>query len=313
MTGTTIEGTRLVSNSEIADFQGCRRKWSMRWVYKIEPNRDKVAGALALGSRFHEGMEVMYDPSDPRDPVAFVRAAYVQDIANFPEQQEQIEKDMSMCIPMVQDYVNYVAETGCDSWFDVVGQEVPLRATILPGIDLVGRADLLARRKSDGALFIIDHKTTADWSGPLKTIHINQQGQLYALLLKLTQPDLPVAGGVWNWIKKNKRTASAKPPFVLREELWYSPTQLRSFHTRLCGIVRDLTEAEDTIKSTGAAPGNRDDLYLAYPNPSQDCSWKCEHFVACPLWDDGSAIGALVAGAYRPSDPYSRYDDIRET
>jgi RecB family exonuclease len=301
------EPVRLLSNSEAQTFKDCRRAWWLRWHRGLAKPEEAVTGPLALGTQVHRALAAMYSPTDQRDPVEVLRQGYLTDLEAYPSDEEGLQKDMALALAMVEGYVEWVAETGADDWFDVVGEEVPLRVPLIPGeVDLVGRIDLLIRRRSDGALAALDHKTTASLDAPLKVVHMNEQGRTYALLLKLTYPDAPVAGAVWSWLKKSKRTARAVPPFYSREDLWYTDRELRTFYTRLAGTYRDLRGVADQLDA-GA-----DHLYVAYPRPSDTCSWKCEFFPVCPLFDDGSHVEGALQMAYAVRSPYDRYLDVRD-
>jgi hypothetical protein len=300
------ESVRRFSNSEFQTWKQCRRKWDLQWRRQLARPFEAPTGPLALGTKVHIALAHFYSPQGSEDPVAMLRQAYERDLEAFPLEAEQIRKDMDLAVTMVEGYLQWVAEEGSDQWFDVVGEEVPFEVELLSGIHLVGRLDLVIRRKSDGALACLDHKTTASLVTPLKWVHLSEQGRMYAMLLKLTYPDAPVAGAVWSWLLKSKRTARSTPPYYAREELWYTVHELRSFHTRLCGQVRDVLEAERALEEGG------DPLYYAYPTPGDTCSWKCEYLAVCPLFDDGSNVEGVLETAYVHRDPYDRYFEDRE-
>jgi hypothetical protein len=288
-----VSEARLVSNSEV--------QWWLSWHRGLQPDREERTGALALGTHVHEALACHYSPTDGRDPLAVLRGSYEADIAEFPAEEEAIRKDLDLAATMVEGYLEWLEETGADNWFDVVGEEVPFEAELAPGVALIGKLDLVIRRRSDGALAALDHKTAAELTSPLKTIHLNEQGRTYALLLKLAYPDAPVAGAVWSWLRKTKRTARANPPFYAREELWYTEVELRNFYTRLSGVIRDMRATEGALNVGG------DPLYYAYPTPTTDCSWKCRFFTVCPLFDDGSYAEGVLASAFVERDPRARY------
>jgi hypothetical protein len=263
------ESVRRFSNSEFQTWKQCRRKWDLQWRRQLARPFEAPTGPLALGTKVHIALAHFYSPQGSEDPVAMLRQAYERDLEAFPLEAEQIRKDMDLAVTMVEGYLQWVAEEGSDQWFDVVGEEVPFEVELLPGIHLVGRLDLVIRRKSDGALACLDHKTTAS-------------------------------------LLKSKRTARSTPPYYAREELWYTVHELRSFHTRLCGQVRDVLEAERALEEGG------DPLYYAYPTPGDTCSWKCEYLAVCPLFDDGSNVEGVLETAYVHRDPYDRYFEDRE-
>ena len=46
---------------------------------------------------------------------------------------------------------------------------------------------------------------------------------------------------------------------------------------------------------------------VVYPRPSRDCSWKCDFFAICKMFDDGSNIDGLIREYYEEADPDERY------
>lgn len=293
---------RRFSNSEFQTFKQCRRQWDLRWRRKLSRATEPRTGPLALGTKVHLALASMYSLKSPADPLEVLKAAYATDLEAYPDEADDILKDRALALTMVEGYVQWVAETGADDWFEVIDEEVPFEVPLMDGVNLVGRLDLVIRRRSDGALACLDHKTTASLVTPLKTVHLSEQGRTYSTLLKLTYPDAPVSGAVWSWLLKSKRTARSTPPYYQREELWYTEHELRSFYKRLCGQVRDVLAVEEALGAGG------DPLYYAYPTPSDTCSWKCEYLAVCPLFDDGSHVeGVLGSGAYAVVDPYGRY------
>jgi hypothetical protein len=297
----TATPVKLLSNSEAQTWKTCRRAWYLRWHRRLTRDREAVTGPLALGTKVHLALATHYSPSDDRDPLAVLRDAYAADMVLYPDEAADLQKDLDLAYAMVEGYLEWLVETGADEWFEVVGEEVPFDVPLSDGVGLLGRLDLVIRRRSDGALAALDQKTAAELTSPLKTIHLNEQGRTYALLLKLTYPDAPVAGAVWSWLRKTKRTARANPPFYAREELWYTEVELRNFYTRLTGTARDIVETGRLLDAGG------DPLFYAYPTPSTDCAWRCEFFTVCPMFDDGSHVEGVLGSAFVERDPYDRY------
>ena len=49
-----------LSNSEIQVFKDCRRKWWLGYYRRLQPKQKQFTGALALGSRIHEALDIHY-------------------------------------------------------------------------------------------------------------------------------------------------------------------------------------------------------------------------------------------------------------
>jgi hypothetical protein len=110
-------------------------------------------------------------------------------------------------------------------------------------------------------------------------------------------------GGLYNMLKKSKRTTRATPPFYDRIHVQHNIHELRSFWVRLHGTIRDILEVKDALDA-GA-----DHHFVAYPSPRSTCSWDCPFFAICGLADDGSHFEGAIELSYRVADPYRYYDE----
>jgi CRISPR/Cas system-associated exonuclease Cas4 (RecB family) len=54
-----------ISNSEIQTFKDCRRKWWLTYYRRLKPKNANMTGALALGSRIHEALDMYYSQDIP--------------------------------------------------------------------------------------------------------------------------------------------------------------------------------------------------------------------------------------------------------
>ena len=54
-----------ISNSEIQTFKDCRRKWWLSYYRRLKPKSANMTGALALGSRIHEALDMYYSKDIP--------------------------------------------------------------------------------------------------------------------------------------------------------------------------------------------------------------------------------------------------------
>jgi hypothetical protein len=107
-------------------------------------------------------------------------------------------------------------------------------------------------------------------------------------------------------LRKVKRTAAAKPPFYERETIRMNMIQIDAFKRWALAAARDMAAAEEALES-GA-----DHMDVVYPTPGDDCSWMCDFYPVCPLFNDGSRAEDMIAGVYRADDPWSRYDRLNK-
>src|SRR5690606_19999995 len=82
--------------------------------------------------------------------------------------------------------------------------------------------------------------------------------------------------------RREKRTASANPPFYARHTTRHNEETLRSHWMALTSVAADIV---DVLHRLDAGEDHRT---ACYPSPSKECSWKCDYFRACGLLDDGT-------------------------
>jgi len=297
---------KRLSNSEIKDFQRCRRKWYLKHVRGLALKRERATGPMQLGNRVHRTLEVLYETNhDAEAALRELHAQYDADLLEFPEEADALEKERDLAHAMVEGYVQWLEETGEDEDLEVLGVETA-REAVLDTIGgtvvwLIGKYDQRVRRISTGEVSALDHKTVDDFSRvrllPLDTQSLHYELVEYLdLLAKGADADAERTGGViFNMLRKVKRTARAKPPFYMREDVRRNTQELRSYWARVWRIAADILAAEKA------------GLEAAYPNPTRDCTWDCPFFGICQMFDDGSDVEAVISLAYEERDPLERY------
>lgn len=304
-----------VSNSEIQTFKDCRRKWWLTYYRGIKPKEENFVGPLPLGTRIHNALEQYYVTGE--HPVDSYARLQRQDDRRFVESPKGTDADAikkfnsesELGRIMVEGYIDWLEETNEDAKFDVIGAEKKL-AYRLPEIasgrvEIIGKVDLRIRRKSDGSRAVFDHKSAATFNNYYDFSHMSEQLMTYTMLERLDpDDDSRVDGGIYNLLKKVKRTAAAKPPFYERIDVRFNKKQLASFWTRTMGTVHDMMNTRDALDK-GADP-----LFVAYPRPRMDwgCG-KCDFFKVCTMFDDGSSAEAYLEDFYQKIDPNARYGD----
>lgn len=308
-----LDGFRRVSNSELQTFKDCRRKWYLGWYRGLTLRDRPLVGVRETGDRIHRALKLWYVPEgspalDPRDALEIVIA---EDLATLdkdahPDAVAEFTKSANLERTVMAGYVEWLAETGSDSEYVVTNSEAYLEAELpgLPGVKIIGRVDVRLRRLIDDVRLFMDHKIVGDLTRPKRTLHLDEQMLHYMLLELLQMDDRPrVAGAVYNMLKRSKRTERANPPFYERVEVHHNPHELASFQRRLIGSITDLELARRRLDE------GVDHRLAAYPRPSQDCTWKCDYVVVCPLLDDGSRVESMIEVFFRKHDPFSYYAD----
>ena len=183
---------------------------------------------------------------------------------------------------VVLGYVEWLQETAADTLYTFEASEVELRtAGPVEGTEIMGFLDLSGTHRQSNDLFVMDTKVTANIDEMVKSLALNEQGPMYAILSKANDPD-PNRGFrvVWNMIKRTKQSARAKGPFYQRYELAINEDQLRLFYMQLQGQIEELLRLEERLNN-----GEHHTL-VAYPSPSKDCSWKCPYVDICGQMND---------------------------
>jgi len=308
------DGKRHISNSELSTFKECRRRWYLQYVRCLVKRREEPTGPARLGTRIHGCLANFYEGGalafiSPEDVLAEHEGWIQRDLEDFPEREDDILKEAELSRIMLEGYFPWLEEEGADEGLSVSGVERPLEYEILPGVILQGKLDVRVVREVDGARMVLDHKTVQNFTDPMRLLPLDEQVKTYLLLERLTalregRAEERIDGAIWNMLRKVKRTATAKPPFYMRHEVFVNDHVLRDFYFRIVQEIQELLRAEKEI-AEGAYP---------YPRPCRDCSWKCPFFGVCPILDDSTKDAeGLIKMVFEVGDPYKRYTDERGT
>jgi len=305
-----------ITNSEIQTFKDCKRKWWLGNYRALKPISKTYVGPLTLGIRVHNSLEHFYvtggNPVDEYERLQRVDNALFAESkdAAFEAQVKKFNSEAELGRIMLEGYMDWLAEENPDADIEVIGAEKKLstRLEMDPRVELMGKTDLKVKRRSSGRHAILDHKTAASFNSYYETSHMSEQLMLYVLLEKMDAEngDPLVDGGIYNLIKKVKRSGTAKPPFYERMDVRFNDKTLQSFWIRTMGTIRDIMELRDRLDA------GEDHRFYAYPSPTKDCTWKCPFFQVCPMFDDGSSAEAMLEELFEQSDPNARYEEENE-
>lgn len=317
-------GFLLKSNSEVQTFKDCRRKWWLAWYRGLKLKAESPVGVRAIGGRIHRALAQWYVPDgikpiDPRLALEFFIKDDWSKLVVFHGEgslkllavQKQFDSEADLERAMIEGYVEWIANTGADENLKVIASETYMEAEldVFKPTKIIGKLDVRVQRLSDGVHLFMDHKTVADFMRPRQTLALDEQMLHYHLLEWLNLPDAEERcdGALYNMLRKVKRTAAAKPPFYDRAEARHNFHELASFKRRLTATVTDILEVEEQLND-GTNP-----LDIVYPRPSADCTWKCDFFLVCPMFDDGSRAEAMLQEYYRVGDPLDYYRAQNDT
>lgn len=311
-TGVTNGGTEpyRLSNSEIQVFKDCRRKWWLNYYRRLQPRERSMVGALALGSRVHEALDMYYAQEIPLlDAHSQLVERDRNTLITEMRDTSDLDSEAELGRIMLEGYLDWVEENGIDADLEMISTEEIIRMPLMDGkVELQGKLDMRVRRRGDGVRMFRDFKTVGtSFADFTSTAQMNEQILTYMLLESAQNKEGERSeGGIFTMLKKVKRTANARPPFYEQLEVRHNVFTLRSFWQRLHGTITDLLSVKDSLDQ-GVSH-----LAVAYPRPSRDCKWKCQFYSICPLIDDGSAAEAAIDSMFEVSNPYGYYNETEK-
>ncbi len=294
-----------ISNSEVQTYKDCRRKWWLSYYRRLQPKSKQMTGALALGSRIHEALDMYYSKNIP------LLDAHSQLVDNDKKilveayrDTYDLESEAELGRIMLEGYLQWVEENGIDAELEMISTEEIISMPLMDDkVVLQGKIDMRVRRKADGVRMFRDFKTVGGSFTDFSSMaHMNEQILTYMMLETAQNKEGERSeGGIFTMLKKVKRSANARPPFYEQLEVRHNVFALRSFWQRIHGTLSDMLNTRKALDEGG------DHRFVAYPRPSRDCKWKCQFFTICPMFDDGSAAEAAIEDAFEVSNPYAYY------
>lgn len=316
--------TLRLSNSEMKEYRRCKRKWYLstyRRLGKLAP--DLPGEPLSIGNVVHDALAAYYESRQPRkrkviDPVAWAEQQYAVRIQEVPQYAESLEKERQLTTIMLQGYLEWLEETGADADLRIVGAETMVEVVIVPesehgsAVHLISKLDAPVERISDGAKLVLEHKTVGSLDRPLETLKLDTQLLSEHLARFLHDMEAGASadeaydqcqGVLYNMLRKVKRSATAKPPFYGREDIIHNRYELRNHWRHVLAVAREIQATTKALNAGG------DHHTLCAPNPTRDCSWDCDFFKVCVMFDDGSNAEGALNALYEERDPLQRYAD----
>jgi RecB family exonuclease len=319
---TLVNGVYLFSNSEIQDFKDCPRRWWLTWHRGLIPREQRVDGVRDTGTRIHAALASYYVPEGqtPANPIDTLALAQHEDVAkvlaavgtdgDLDQMQVTIDKlatTFDLEHAMISGYMDWLQETGADSDLEVIAPETYVEADFVAingqNTKLIGKMDARVRSLSTGHLRFIDHKT-GEFPN-LRLLRMNEQALHYHILEWISAPrgSQPCDGGIWNTLRRTKRTSKSKPPYYQRDVVDHNRYELDAYGQRLRIVIKQILRLGHQLEN-GSNPA-----LTAYPRPSRDCIWKCEFFKICNMFDDGSRVEDAVESLYQVGDPLGHYQE----
>jgi hypothetical protein len=269
----------VVSYSELDTFRQCPLKH--HWAYKERWRKPITeSSALAKGSLMHLVYETHYQVLQQHDRLTkesqaqalAEAAAAVRPILFDDRTGEQTEtQELVYWI-----YKGYVQRWGAEPEFEIEGVEEAFRINLndpegKPSrFILKGKIDLIVRDRSNGQLWVIDHKSGANLPSQLD-LEIDDQFGLYVWAMR--ESGSPVLGAVHS-ASRTTRNVADYPGYIGKSQPQsldqrFSRTYLNRSEAELSSIALDAWAA-----AVNAYPDHDMPLYSS-PDP-RNCGWKCD-------------------------------------
>lgn len=299
-----------VSNSRLACYRRCLRKYRYRYVDQLEAVNKSPA--LVLGSLVHESLAEFYHMNNKElDCAARAEkamklyddavAAKADEVLSAGGDSERFDKDSYMGRQMLRYYYEEIAPK--DDFTPVASEvSVDVRIPNLRGKSswcrFIGFVDGIVER--DGRLYILEHKTAK----ALDTKHLVNDTQVTQYIWALRQLGYDVCGVYYNILRKcDPYSARTNPPYHYREAVYRNDDELDTAARNMYLQYKAMRRAEDTGY---------------YPNPTRDCSWDCEFRSLCIAESEGDLpseefVQLAESQGFTVKDPYVRDKDKLNT
>lgn len=219
---------RIVHISDVLAFKKCRREWS--FSSRLRGNLTPITfySPFFIGTGVHHAIEhLISDGVAPTESIAKHLKEVLKDRKAGPmwrDEVPEIRKDVLLMRALVDQYQAWTRDNKgpfSDSNLDYIAHEVRFDegpdadwpAVLLavdgvplePHVWLAGRFDGLARLRSDGSIWLVEHKTCRSIQERAKLLPHDEQATAYAYAAA-TLFEEPVAGIIYTLLRKKAAT-----------------------------------------------------------------------------------------------------------
>lgn len=311
-----IPDTTIASFSDLGTFGQCRRQWFFRTYRKLRLVDEPPTGPLPFGSRIHKALEAFYDGTVETPVQAWQQLMaheYAVAEANGNPFIDGLDKESALGHRMLEGYVEWLETDGEDAYWETLSTERPLVDTLdlvieVDGVEVLvtilirGKLDRDMVRKSDGARYVGDFKTMANFGEPaMFGLQHSPQPRIYLDLLEANDGEDNYAGIVYTLLRKVMRTPRATPPFYKRHVIEINKADRDAYRVRLIGAVEQLAITRHRLDQ------GVDHRRAAHFNTGWWCG-TCPFKLPCDLMQHSPA-GAedMLRDLYTEGDPWARY------
>jgi len=298
---------RYITNSELAGWRRCRRRWWLSTYRRIglKPQYQKP-GAAYTGTMVHDALEAYYAGDDWKVRLNGHLENIEEMDSSHGDRWNKFIKMHELATIMLEGYIEWLAETGADSSWEILSTETILSCPWTERgekeIHLRGKLDLRIRDHAvDDQPMFVDHKTVPNMTDIPSRADRDEQFLFYETLHRAAMNET-TAGGIFNMLRKVKRTARATPPFYERHVVRFNERQLDVIATRITALINEILTAEELLDR------GVDHQQVCPPTPSGSCGWDCDYSSICSMFDDTSRVEDYITDWYDERNPMERYE-----
>lgn len=210
---------------------------------------------------------------------------------------------------MLEGYFDWLLDEGADSTYQTLAVEGKLSMMLPNGVEYIGKYDTLIRDLVTGFLRVVDTKTVQSLKNPTFKLQTDEQILGYVALMRASTEE-HVDGAMYNMLRKVLRTPTANPPFYDRHDIRFNKAEIETFLARLVEVTNAMVRLDARLRECDTIAER---AIVAYPTPTDDCSWRCNFFSVCPMFNDGSRVEDALVEQYVKFDPYDRYNKEEKT
>lgn len=301
------------SYSSTQNYIQCPRRWWLRDLRQLAPDREERTGALPFGSRIHTALDWW---ETGKMGLRDAWATLCNNEADIEEERgglgmDAIEKEALLGAAMLEGFETWWEEEGEDQEYEVIAVEQGIKEAIevvTPAgeaveVMLYGKPDQVMRHRDNGSILIRDWKTTRLLEEKAKaSLEMSPQPRIYSRMLQQAMPGENVAGIRYTFLRKVKRTAAAKPPFWFSYDLMLSQYNIDHHMRRLAAVTGKMVETRQLVEA-GVDPEQ-----AAPFNPGQWCS-TCPFQSVCFVMQTVGMDAAeeMLEDNFIERDPMERY------
>lgn len=254
-------------------FKTCKRKWMLRYLLGIEPDRKPFQ--LIFGGAFHEGKAEFYRTGSSSKAIK-AYSSYLK------TSKSEIE-DPSRYFPMLLEkgptmLERWIGRLGRNDLriYDILGIEKDISFYLPNGYRFTGRIDVIV--KSSAGVYIFETKTSW-YSANLQAdqVEVGDQGTAYLYGWNKLHPKLPASGLIPDCIYWNVNTPDPDKIQCTREKLvTRSSRELQEWELGTMSDLLDLSSRARAWKKHGDAS--------TFPRTTSYClsyNRRCEYLDIC--------------------------------